>query len=183
MGFGRTNSCTPVKKTQEKTVSIMENGPLEIVPDSGYDAMSKVIADVGVELQYNRLHPAATGTFTPAERTLFNTDAPLIIEHNAGIIPFVVMVKSNGMLSQGDLDFIVSWRIPHRNVSSYDKNVLYSVSSRRASSSSYRNTRYGEYYSKLFHAWDMEKVAVAQGSADIYVNSGKTYTWTVYGIE
>lgn len=48
MGFGRTNSCTPVKKTQEKTVSITENGPLEIVPDSGYDAMSKVIADVGV---------------------------------------------------------------------------------------------------------------------------------------
>lgn len=48
MGFGRTNSCTPVKKTQEKTVSITENGSLEIVPDSGYDAMSKVIATVGV---------------------------------------------------------------------------------------------------------------------------------------
>lgn len=48
MGFGRTNSCTPVKKTQEKTVSITENGSLEIVPDNGYDAMSKVIADVGV---------------------------------------------------------------------------------------------------------------------------------------
>ena len=48
MGFGRTNSCTPVKKMQEKTVSITGNGSLEIVPDSGYDAMSKVIADVGV---------------------------------------------------------------------------------------------------------------------------------------
>lgn len=48
MGFGRTNSCTPVKKTQEKTVSITENGSLEIVPDNGYDAMSKVIATVGV---------------------------------------------------------------------------------------------------------------------------------------
>lgn len=48
MGFGRTNSCTPVKKTQEKTVSITENGSLEIVPDNGYDAMSKVIANVGV---------------------------------------------------------------------------------------------------------------------------------------
>lgn len=48
MGFGRTNSCTPAKKMQEKTVSITENGSLEIVPDSGYDAMSKVIADVGV---------------------------------------------------------------------------------------------------------------------------------------
>lgn len=48
MGFGRTNSCTSVKKTQEKTVSITENGSLEIVPDNGYDAMSKVIATVGV---------------------------------------------------------------------------------------------------------------------------------------
>lgn len=48
MGFGRTNSCTPAKKMQEKTVSITENGSLEIAPDSGYDAMSKVIATVGV---------------------------------------------------------------------------------------------------------------------------------------
>lgn len=48
MGFGRTNSCTPAKKMQEKTVSITGNGSLEIMPDSGYDAMSKVIADVGV---------------------------------------------------------------------------------------------------------------------------------------
>lgn len=137
----------------------------------------------GVELQYNRLYPAATGTFTPAARTLFNTDAPLVIEHNAGIKPFVVLVTSNGMASTNDLDFIASWIIPHYNVSYYDQNQVYSVSSRRGSSSSYKTTRYGEYYSGSFPSWDMEKVAVAQGGVGIYVNAGKTYTWTVFGIE
>ena len=137
----------------------------------------------GVQLQYNRLYPAATGTFTPAARTLFDTDAPLVIEHNAGIKPFVVLVTSNGMASTNDLDFIASWIIPHYNVSYYDQNQVYSVSSRRGPSSSYKTTRYGEYYNGSFPSWDMEKVAVAQGGVGIYVNAGKTYTWTVFGIE
>ena len=159
------------------------------VPDgSNSDSLAALIESIeagggGVQLQYNRLYPAATGTFTPAERTLFNTDAPLVIEHNAGIKPFVVLVTSNGMASTNDLDFIASWIIPHYNVSYYDKNLLYSVSSRRGSSSSYKTTRYGEYYSGSFPSWDMEKVAVAQGGVGIYVNAGKTYTWTVFGIE
>ena len=158
------------------------------VPDGTLlDGMAPLIESIeagggGVQLQYNRLYPAATGTFTPAARTLFNTDAPLVIEHNAGIIPFVVLVTSNGMNAVGDLDFIASWNIPHYNVDYYDKNQLYSLSSRRGSSSSARATNYGAY-SGAFPSWDTEKVAVAQDGADIYVNAGKTYTWTVYGIE
>ena len=158
------------------------------VPDGTLlDGMAPLIESIeagggGVQLQYNRLYPAATGTFTPAARTLFNTDAPLVIEHNAGIIPFVVLVTSNGMDAAGDLEFIASWNIHHYNVSYYDKNRLYSLSSRRGSSSSLRNTKYGTY-SGDFPSWDMGKVAVAQDSSGIYVNAGKTYTWTVYGIE
>lgn len=64
MGFGRTNSCTPVKKTQEKTVSITENGSLEIVPDSGYDAMSKVIATVGVSSEPKQASGSVTVKMT-----------------------------------------------------------------------------------------------------------------------
>ena len=158
------------------------------VPDGTLlDGMAALIESIeagggGVQLQYNRLYPAATGTFTPAERTAINNNAPLVIEHNAGIIPFVAMVTSKGMSEQGDLEFIVSWRIPHYNVSYYDKNQLYSLSSRRSSSSSYKSTKYGAYNGP-FPSWDMEKVAVAQDSTTIYVNAGKTYTWTVYGIE
>lgn len=158
------------------------------VPDGTLlDGMASLIESIeagggGVQLQYNRLYPAATGTFTPAARTLFDTDAPLVIEHNAGIIPFVVLVTSNGMSEQHDLEFIVSFRVPHWNASYYDMNRLYSLSSRRGSSSSARYTAYGTY-SGTFPSWDMEKVAVAQDSAGIYVNAGKTYTWTVYGIE
>lgn len=151
------------------------------------DGMAALIESIeagggGVQLQYNRLYPAATGTFTPAARTEINTDSPLVIEHNAGIVPFVAMVTSKGMSERGDLEFIVSFRVPHWNASYYDMNRLYSLSSIRGSSSSARDTYYG-FYSGVFPSWDMEKVAVAQDSAAFYVNAGKTYTWTVYGIE
>lgn len=151
------------------------------------DGMAALIESIeagggGVQLQYNRLYPAATGKFTPAARTEISTDSPLVIEHNAGIVPFVAMVTSNGMSERGDLEFIVSWRIPHWNASYYDVSRLYSLSSGRGSSSSARDTYYGAY-TGAFPSWDMEKVAVAQDSTTIYVNAGKTYTWTVYGIE
>ena len=71
MGFGRTNSCTPAKKMQEKTVSITENGSLEIVPDSGYDAMSKVIADVGVSSAPKTASGSVTVTIATGSDTLF----------------------------------------------------------------------------------------------------------------
>ena len=159
------------------------------VPDGTLlDGMASLIESIeagggGVQLQYNRLYPAATGTFTPAERTEVNVNSPLVIEHNAGIIPFVVMVTSRGMAESGDLEFIVTWRIPHWNASYYDLNQLYSVLSKRGSSSTTRNTRYGNVYSGNLDAWDKKNVFVAQGNTSFYVNSGKTYTWTVYGIE
>lgn len=137
----------------------------------------------GVQLQYNRLYPAATGTFTPAERTGVEVDSPLVIEHNAGIIPFVVMVTSSGMAALGDLEFIVTWRIPHWNAGYYDLSQLYSVLSRRGSSSTTIITKYGKVYSENLDAWDIKNVVLAMGNISFYVNAGKTYNWTVYGIE
>ena len=176
-------------KNSKAAIKAAIEGKGVTVPDATLlDGMAALIESIeagggGVELQYNRLYPAATGKFTPAERTAIDYNAPLVIEHNAGIIPFVVVVTSNGMDDTGDLDFIASWIIPHYNVSYYDKNLLYSVSSRRGSSPSYKNTEYGAYYGGVFPSWDMEKAAVLQSSVEIYVNAGKTYTWTVYGIE
>lgn len=158
------------------------------VPDATLlDGMASLIESIeagggGVQLQYNRLYPAATGTFTPAERTLFDTNAPLVIEHNAGIVPFVVKVTSNGMDATNDLEFIVSWRIPHGNPDYYAHNRLYSVSSRRGSRSTDRTTKYGADFTKSYN-WDIKNVYVAQKDSSLYVNAGKTYTWTVYGIE
>ena len=158
------------------------------VPDATLlDGMAALIESIeagggGVQLQYNRLYPAATGTFTPAARTTVDANSPLFIEHNAGIVPFLAMVTSNGMAASGDLEFIVTWRIPHWDADYYDRSRLYSLSSRRGSSSSYKITKHGAY-NGASPSWDMEKVAVLQGDTTLYVNSGKTYTWTVYGIE
>lgn len=175
-----TNAKAAIKTAIEGKGVTVPNGTL-------LDGMAALIESIeagggGVQLQYNRLYPAATGTFTPAKQTEITTDSPLVIEHNAGIVPFVAKVTSNGMSAQNDLEFIVSFRLPHYNVDYYDMNILYSLSSRRGSTSSARSTAYGAYIG-TFPSWDMEKVAVAQDRYTIYVNAGKTYAWTVYGIE
>lgn len=175
-----TNAKAAVKAAIEgKGVTVPEGTKLD-----GLAALVESIeAGGGVELQYNRLYPAATGTFTPAGRTQVVVGSPLIIEHNAGIIPFVVKVTSNGMAEAGDLEFIVAWRIPHYSDGYYDRSQLYSVSSRRGSTSTNRNTKYGNVYSGSLEAWDIKNVVLAQGDSSFYVNAGKTYTWIVYGIE
>ena len=179
---------TRIKNAKAAIKAAIEGKGVTVPDGTLLDGMADLIESIeagggGVELQYNRLYPAATGKFTPAERTVIDDSAPLVIEHNAGIIPFVAVVTSNGMAGTNDLDFIVSWIIPHYNVSYYDKNILYSVSSRRGSSSN-KTTEYGAaYYINSLPSWDMEKVSVLQSGSEIYVNAGKTYTWTVYGIE
>lgn len=145
--------------------------------------IERIEAGGGVELQYNRLYSAATGTFTPAERTKVEVNSPLVIEHNAGIIPFVVKITSNDMAAAGDLEFIVAWRIPHYAATYYDRSQLYSVLSKRGSSSTNRSTKYGNIYSGRLDTWDIKNVVLAQGDTIFYVDAGKTYTWTVYGIE
>lgn len=193
MGFGRTNSCTPVKKTQEKTVSITENGSLEIVPDNGYDAMSKVIATVGVSsepeqaggglsLEYNRLKKIANGTFTVAERTAVDNDNRLILEHNAGVIPFLFVIRARKMSAQSDLDFIVTFRVPIST--SPTSTSCYSYSSRRASSSSYRYTKYSvENGPTSSDKWDEQYVSIVSYNATLYLNTGIEYSWEAYYIE
>ena len=179
---------TRIKNAKAAIKAAIEGKGVTVPEATLLDGMAALIESIeagggGVELQYNRLHPAATGTFTPAERTEVTVNSPLVIEHNAGIIPFVVMLTSNGMAATGDLEFIVSWRIHHWNANYYDRNMLYSVSSRRGSSSTYTVTKYGRIYVPNLYAWNIKNVDVAQSDVSFYVNAGKTYTWTVYGIE
>lgn len=179
---------TRIKNAKVAIKAAIEGKGVTVPEATLLDGMAALIDSIetgggGVELQYNRLYSAATGTFTPAERTEFTVDSPLVIEHNAGIVPFVVMVTSNGMAETSDLEFIVSWRIPHWNASYYGNNRLYSVSSTRSSRPGELTTKYGAAYNNKLGAWDIKSVNVAQDSTSIYVNAGKTYKWNVYGIE
>ena len=180
------SEITRIESAKTAIASAIEGKGVTVPDGTLLDGMAALIEGIeaggGVELQYNRLYSAATGTFTPAERTVVAVNSPLVIEHNAGIIPVVVMVTSNGMAATGDLEFIVAWRLPH-SANYYDISRLYSVLSRRGSSSTTRNTKYGNVYSGGLDTWSIKSVALAQGEATFYVNAGKTYTWTVYGIE
>ena len=153
------------------------------VPDgSTSDALASLIASIeagGTQLTYNRLYVAATGTFTPTKRTKVSNASPLIIEHNSGIIPFLVHVNASDVSEIGDMYCLVSWLQPHWNASYYSNSQLYSVSVRKASSNHYGS--FGE--STVSVTWDAQKVTIFQERVSIYVNAGKTYTWYAYGIE
>lgn len=153
------------------------------VPDgSTSDALAELIASIeagGTQLTYNRLYVAATGKFTPTERTEVSEESPLIIEHNSGIIPFLVHVNASGETQVGDMYYLASWLIPHWNASYYSYNQIYSVSARKASSNYY--VKFGNGSNIV--TWDAQKVTIFQNATSLYVNTGKTYTWYVYGIE
>ena len=181
------SEITRIESAKTAIATAIEGKGVTVPEGTKLDGMAALVESIeaggGVELQYNRLYPVATGTFTPAGRTEVEVNSPLVIEHNAGIIPFVVMVKSNGMAETGDLEFIVAWRIHHPSADYYDRSLLYSVLSKRGSSLTTKNTKYGGIYSGSLDAWGIKNVVLAQGDTNFYVNAGKTYTWTVYGIE
>lgn len=153
------------------------------VPDgSTSDALAELIASIeagGIQLTYNRLYIAATGTFTPTEKTKVSEDNPLIIEHNSGIIPFLVHITASDVSEINDMYCMASWLQPHWNPKYYSSNQLYSVSARKASSYYYAGFGKGLYNI----LWDEQKVTIYQNNATICVNTGKTYTWYAYGIE
>ena len=177
---------TRIANAKTAIATAIEGKGVTVPEGTKLDGMAALIEGIeaggGVELQYNRLYLAATGTFTPAERTEVEVNSPLVIEHNTGIIPFVVMVTSNGMAAAGDLEFIVAWQLRH-SADHYDLSQLYSVLSKRGSSSTSRATKYGNAYSEKLDTWGIKNVALAQGNISFFVNAGKTYTWKVYGIE
>ena len=153
------------------------------VPDgSTSDALAGMIASIeagGIQLTYNRLYVAATGTFTPTERTGVSESSPLIIEHDSGIIPFLVHVTASRVSKVNDMYYMVSWLVPHWNASYYSTNHIYSVSARKASSNYNTSSEKGN----IGVTWDAQKVTIYQKNLSLYVNTDITYTWYVYGIE
>lgn len=138
----------------------------------------------GGGLEYNRLYPAATGTFTVTERTLFDSDSPYILQHDAGVIPILVTITSNGMTSQGDLDSLAMWRTRHYNANLYDSSQTMTLSVRRGlSSSSLLRSLGRETGSGKASLWSAQSVPVFCYNTMLYFNTGKTYTWIAYGVD
>ena len=138
----------------------------------------------GGGLEYNRLYPAATGTFTVTERTEFDFDSPYILQHDAGVIPILVTIISNGMTSQGDLDALAMWRTRHWNASYYDISRTTTLSVRRGSSSSSLIRKLAnETGSAKSELWSAQSVPVFCYNVTLGFNTGKTYTWIAYGVD
>ena len=138
----------------------------------------------GGGLEYNRLYPAATGTFTVTERTEFDSGSPYILQHDAGVIPILVTIISNGMTSSGDLDALAMWRTRHYNANYYDRSRTTTLSVRRGSSSSSLNrTLNTENGSAKAELWSAQSVPVFCNKVTLAFNAGKPYTWIAYGVD
>ena len=158
------------------------------VPDGTLlDGMAALIAGMdagGGGLEYNRLYQAATGTFTVTERTEVYSDAPYILQHDAGVIPILVTITSNGMTSQGDLDALAMWRRRHASQNYYDLSQAMTLAVKRGSSSG-RLDRYLSIEGGTAKAalWSAQSVPVFCYNTSIYFNTGKTYKWVAYGVD
>lgn len=175
-----TNAKAAIKAAVEgKGVTVPDGTLLD-----GMAALIEAIEAGGGGLEYNRLYPAATGTFTVTERTAFSNDSPYILQHDAGVIPILVTIISNGMKSQGDLDALAMWRTRHYSANYYDKSRTTVLSVRRGSTSSslIRNlvTESGSAKADL---WSAQSVPVFCYNTTLYFNAGKNYSWIAYGVD
>lgn len=75
--------------TQEKSVTITENGTTTITPDTPYDAMSKV--DVKINVAGKGLK-TKTITVTHSMNMLLQN---YTVEHNCGVVPAYVLISSS----------------------------------------------------------------------------------------
>ena len=149
------------------------------------DGMANLIESIeagGLLLEYNRHKIIANGTFTVAERTLVNNDSRFVFEHNIGVVPFIFVISASGVTALNDLAYICSFRINQKNFPNVSR--IYSVSSRRSSSSSVRTFSYGEETGDTSgSAWDEQHVSICQYNVGFYLNTDITYKWKAYYIE
>ena len=173
-----TNAKAAIKTAIEGKGVTVPSGTLL----DGMAALIESIEAGGLSLEYNRHKRIAGGTFTVAERTLINNVNRFVFVHNVGVVPFIFVISASGVTAQNDLAYICSFRIDQINFP--DNSRVYSVSSRRASSSSVRTFSYGaEIGNTSGSAWDEQYVSICQYNAGLYLNTNITYTWTAYYIE
>ena len=159
------------------------------VPDATLlDGMASLIERIeaggGGGLEYNRLYIAATGTFTVTERTSISYDSPYILQHDAGVIPILVTITSNGMTSEGDLDALAMWRARHSNASYSHLSQTMTLLVLRGSSSGKLNRTLGrETSTDKAGLWSAQSVPVFCYNKVLFFNTGKTYKWITYGVD
>ena len=153
------------------------------VPDGTLlDGMASLIEGIeaGVSISYGRLKSVTNGTFTVAERTEISSDVPYVLQHNAGVIPFMITIEANTTKSSGDLNYIVCFRRSGLN----DSTKGYSYSTRRNTANYIFYASYGgETGFTMSNSWNTETAKIFQYNTTMYFNAGITYKWVAYYVE
>ena len=143
------------------------------------DGMASLIESIeaGGGLTHNSLYIAASGTFTVAERTEMSDENRFILQHNAGVIPLLVLITASKVSKTADFKNGIFFR--NQTPTNPDSTVVCSLVTRKASTNFYEN-----YKNEIGHVssgkWTTEQVSLVSYNVTVYFNTDITYSWIAF---
>lgn len=146
------------------------------------DGMAALIESIeaGGGLTHNSLYKVASGTFTVAERTEMSNDNRFILQHNAGVIPILVLINASNVSKVGDFKNGIFFRSQLAN--NPDSSIVRSLVTRKASTNFIESYNY-EVGTVSGKAWTTEQVSLVNYNSTVYFNTDITYTWTAFYVD
>lgn len=163
-------------------VAAVEGKGVTVPSGTLLDGMAALIESIeaGGGLTHNSLYIAASGTFTVAERTEMSNDNRFILQHNAGVIPLLVLITASKVSTTGDLKNGIFFR--SQAVTNPDSSVVRSLVTRKASTNFYEGHKY-EIGNTSSNKWTTEQVSLVNYNITVYFNTDITYSWTAFYVD
>ena len=143
------------------------------------DGMAALIESIeaGGGLTHNSLYKVASGTFTVAEKTEMSDENRFILQHNAGVIPLLVLITASGVSKIGDFKNGIFFR--SQSATNPDLSLVWSLVTRKASTNFYEAYK-NEVGDISGRNWTTEQVSLVNHNITVYFDTGITYSWIAF---
>ena len=173
---------TRIKNAKAAIKAYIEGKGLTVPEGTLLDGMASMLESIeaGGGLTHNSFYIAASGTFTVAERTEMSNDNRFILQHNAGVIPLLVLITASGVSKIGDLKNGIFFR--SQSVNNPDSSVVRSLVTRKASTNFNEGHKF-EVGQLSSNKWTTEQVSLVNYNIRVYFNTDITYSWTAFYVD
>lgn len=175
---------TRIKNAKAAIKAAIEGKGVTVPEATLLDGMASLIESIeagGGGLQNNRMVSVANGSFTVSERTEISRDNRFILQHDCGVIPLLILIRASKCSADSDLKDALFWRLP--NPYNSKSSCVWSLITRRATSSYYYEAVSSESGSVSGNNWTTEHVSLVAYNTTAYFNTGITYNWSAYYAE
>ena len=174
-------------KTQEKEVTVTENGTIEVLPDAGY-ALSKVLMSVNVASGSE----GGDGEWIIASGSAASSEGdPVTVEHGLGVMPDIVVVTAGVFGPMTDstnakLSLVCGTTLSEKMMSSTDGDVGYGMAflfTPKTASGMVGTSSVGlENLSTTAYSCicSVTSDTMQIGTARVYLLPGVSYSWQAY---